>query len=925
MREMENDNRNGFESVWDFLAQTIAEVRIISPEQPPKIFYVKSHEEFAKVCHEWNGKGQVYVSINERDGLGGSRENVTALCNVMVDIDAMRPNHTREGATETELEEARRVAKRIVRWYSENGFREPLWIGSGNGVQLWSAVPKTLITNENRDSIEDKVEAFQRLVRDKFETGVVAIDNIGDLPRVIGVPFTENRKPIVTPDRPARIRMPLGGAMPQRVEDAKLLEYIMNLELDRTKLLPTAIIPSRLPKVLERVCPARRRLWEQGADEGKRSHAIAFLMWDMAYAGMSRDEIFEALMEHDVRTGMHKFVDRRNPAEYLQTSWENASRIENFGRRPVTCAKYHENGFCSEPTSENCPFERGQEKVFCWHGSVDTENDFVYEPLGDGLYVWRRGDRRGTSKVEAIHRLDKHGKETDDVLYYEIVIGGERIRLPETPPGVVKTFLEKPPFRLPTGQTVEAWVRGERKSLPITSIVQAIDKYVSMVLDLEEVFEVKIVTLQEMQTWLRKVMDDASNLDFGGPFGAGKTTALMALAEICYHPVLGTMSPATLARMSESYDLTWLIDEYDKAREYDEGILDMLIRQGDKRGLRVYRFNPETGRYECFDPFGHKFISYHTQLETALKQRSLYHIKMSISLDHRLPIINRFRTNYSQPLFDELFLWYLDNITKATLPELPELPDSGGYLAHLLSDTDYTGLRQHVYDAATASFTHEEKELLKKLVGRGGEKAYLAIVTAKAIGLQDYIDSLRKALEIKILEEQEAEDYEPEEIVKDVLSKMFSEKKGEAGDQPIELLQAEVYKQSKKVAKEEWGHDLKPNKFGRILRDVGFREKKNIKRKWGGARILVIDSSIQKKLNPSEKEERKTPGPGDIKSYAQFVMSSRDYRRFVSATKVLDRLTYPPKSGNSGNSSNVRDYRRITKKRARTRMGEGNG
>lgn len=504
-----------------------------------------------------------------------------------------------------------------------------------------------------------------------------------------------------------------------------------------------------------------------------------------------------------------------------------------------------------------------------WSGMVVPELDFVLEPLGNGEYVWCHGENKGISKVYESKDEDEKKEET----HYTIHVDDDLLQFTDVGKGFRKSFFGELPFRVPRREIVEAWVNHKRESKDVTTLFDEVENYIRLVLDLEQPFESKICAIWIFQTWLRHISEWAGNLDVGGPYGSGKTTLVLALAELCYHAITGTTTPAALARMNEKYGCTWVIDEYDKARRVEESLIDMFIRQGDRRGIPVWRFNPDKGCEESFDPFGPKLIDYHTSLETALKQRSIYHLKMTKSADSRLPIINIARSKFSQRLFEDLFFWYLEHITETkpilpALPELLELPDFGRCLPSAKSmdngensnvthppESSNSGnsgnvdaSRQSLFNLITADMTKPELSVLSRLQARGAELGFIVMRVAKAIGLKDYTDDLKEAFEIKTLEEEEPE-YDETAIVREVLLRHIK-------DGPVK--QADIYKEALKLSKEEYDQDLTANKFGRVLRDLGFREKKTIKRKAGGVRWLILDAEIQAKLTSGEGETETT-------------------------------------------------------------------
>jgi len=348
-------SQNDFGSFFDFLGEKICELRILFPDGV-KQFFVTNRGDFAEICQRYNGKAQIYVSVNERDGKGGNKENVTSLTNVFVDLDANRPNKKEWGATEKELKHAEAVANKILTWYEEQGFHRPLIILSGNGYQLLSGTPKVELTKENRDEIELKVKAFNELIRNKFQTPLIDIDSVWDLPRVVGVPFTWNRKKYVSDERPARIRMPEDHKIPARFEDQKLLDFILSLEVKRKESAPVEPVEyedQKILRIISELCPARKELWEKGTEKGQRSHALHYLCCHFAAKGLSKSQICHLLWDLDTRTDMSKFVDR--PEMYEYDYEKTREEWPDFGKKDVTCEKMQEHGFCREEHQAICP------------------------------------------------------------------------------------------------------------------------------------------------------------------------------------------------------------------------------------------------------------------------------------------------------------------------------------------------------------------------------------------------------------------------------------------------------------------------------------------------------------------------------------------------------------------------------------------
>jgi len=552
-------------------------------------------------------------------------------------------------------------------------------------------------------------------------------------------------------------------------------------------------------------------------------------------------------------------------------------------------------------------------KEIPWKGGIlaGPKAVIVYEPLGEWKYAYwvktQIGDnepevKRGIAEVQEIWEESDEKKRKKEPPKYIIDFAGASLHFPARE----SRFFKKPlPFRIPTEGFLKKWIAGEVKSRSSEKLWRAGEAYVRIMLDLEDEFEAKILALSEFQTWLQNILDWVFNVDVGGPFGSGKTAMLEGLGEVCYHAIIGNPSAAAVARMNERFSASWFIDEYDKVKLAEEGLIDTFVRQGYRRGIDILRHNTETGETEAFNPFGPKFLSYHTKLEDAVGQRSIVHIKMEKSQDSRLPIINFVRQALSQPLFDNFFIWYMDNIASLHSQGVQSVQGSGGGLGGITirqvlgeavareaqkqgnqadvfqvfllgeepdnitvteggSDTPLksgqsgqsgSDVRQRIFEIVTSNLSEDERALLADLKGRGAELGFSAILIARALKI-DIVKELREALTIKALEEEEPE-FNATEIIRELISDWHYR------DHKEEITKAELFTAARQQAK-EWGQEITPTRFGMALRDLGFREGKNVKRK-GKRRIrtLVIDKRAKKHIPPPEKEETldKESGP----------------------------------------------------------------
>ena len=196
------------EDVIDFLAHEVqTEIRLIHPAMnlPPKSIFVNNEEDFVKECTKHNGLYNIYAGINERLINGTSKSEVVSLKTIVIDIDAPRADgFEKECATDEERKLAESDTDDIMKGLGKVISSTPVKVNTGNGYQLWFAVLTQHIDDDNRNDIENKSQAFQDLVKKRFQKKA-SIDKIGDLPRIIKVWGTLNIKGKNTPERPHRV------------------------------------------------------------------------------------------------------------------------------------------------------------------------------------------------------------------------------------------------------------------------------------------------------------------------------------------------------------------------------------------------------------------------------------------------------------------------------------------------------------------------------------------------------------------------------------------------------------------------------------------------------------------------------------------------------------------------------------------------
>lgn len=232
---MEIFNEEECRACYKFLAhEKETELRLLDPlkKKPPVTIFVTNEEEFVINCKKYNGEYNIYAGINERVHNGTEKLDVESVKTIVLDIDAVRARgYEKEPATEGELEEAEKDCDDIIMAMVSAGAKPPVKVNSGNGWQIWIAIPKIDISNDNRNEIEDKLQHFQELVRKRYEKHG-SIDKIGDLPRIIKIWGTLNIKSAIgieSAERKFRVAKLSFGK--ERNEDDKVKQQILDLDI----------------------------------------------------------------------------------------------------------------------------------------------------------------------------------------------------------------------------------------------------------------------------------------------------------------------------------------------------------------------------------------------------------------------------------------------------------------------------------------------------------------------------------------------------------------------------------------------------------------------------------------------------------------------------------------------------------------------
>lgn len=353
----------------------VSEVRVIRPGKGiVGIGFFDDEDAFVSECVRTNAAGNVYVGIQPRPRRlldrapnavrplksGGGRNDVEVVTATVIDMDPARPKDT--ASTDDELAAALQSAAEAAGWCESEGLARPARMMSGNGAQLWFAVPPIELEDDNRDLVQANLKGFETEIRERVGSDAVKVDSIHDLARIIKVVGTVSHKGDDTPERPHRRSDALDGI--ERVEDEQLRARLLEppapdangsngpghlpLAGSGAGFAPTGEV-TRTPEgeidwhAPVEMCGPVQRLWNEGAED--RSLAIFNMVRFFMHKGLGLDEITELVIEYD-RRGLGKLRGRDGPA-YVKNCYDKiAASARDDGSIAPPCHSLQGLGYC---------------------------------------------------------------------------------------------------------------------------------------------------------------------------------------------------------------------------------------------------------------------------------------------------------------------------------------------------------------------------------------------------------------------------------------------------------------------------------------------------------------------------------------------------------------------------------------------------
>jgi len=352
----------------------VSEVRVIRPGKGiVGIGFFDDEEAFVAECVRTNAAGNVYVGIQPRPRRlleqapnavrplksGAGRKDIEVVTATVIDLDPVRPKDT--ASTDEELAAAVQAADAACRWAEDAGLARPARMMSGNGAQLWFAIPPLVLDGDNHEAVQANLKAFEAELRARIESDQIKVDSIHDLPRIIKVVGTVSRKGEPTDERPHRLSEALDGF--ERTEDPALRARLLQPPAARpepaatTHPLPVRAVTAsvgdgkanRTPegeldwRTPVEMCGPVQRLWNEGAED--RSLAIFNMVRFFAHKGLPIEELTELVLEYD-RRGLGK-LRGRDGAAYVKNCYDKITdSVREDGTIAPPCHSLQALGYC---------------------------------------------------------------------------------------------------------------------------------------------------------------------------------------------------------------------------------------------------------------------------------------------------------------------------------------------------------------------------------------------------------------------------------------------------------------------------------------------------------------------------------------------------------------------------------------------------
>lgn len=371
-------NESDIQKHYEFLAHKHeTEIRLISPEKKVTSCFVHNLQELLDLCKEHSGKSHIYIGINERKKRGTKSEDIENIQNFVLDIDS-KGNFVL----------AQETALKIQKEATEQGFKEPLLICSGNGFHLYFALSPIPNTEENRE----KLKAFGNKLKKKYEQEGFEIDSaVFEPARVMRFAGTMNIKPevnapcfIVNPDC-------------KRQEDALLTEQLLAIKPEGALIVGN--LETSLSELIEKDEEIKRLFSGNIKGFASRSEAEESLVCRLNSAGLDKGQIFKVMASCRIGKWQETNVQYRELTYKKALEIINKQRFNSFNKNPYK--KFHYS-------TQHLPFFEDMNVLFSLYGKpyLPIKKARWYQIIGGTLQKKiRLGERDTDTRINCIYPL----------------------------------------------------------------------------------------------------------------------------------------------------------------------------------------------------------------------------------------------------------------------------------------------------------------------------------------------------------------------------------------------------------------------------------------------------------------------------------------------------------------------------------------
>lgn len=618
-----------------------------------------------------------------------------------------------------------------------------------------------------------------------------------------------------------------------------------------------------------------KNVFKGGLTEGKRN--------DTAFALANYYKHVKELNPTETKSLLRDWNKRNKdplPSNELNTVVNSALKSD----KSTGCKKFRDLGFCPFEDDTNCTFlypQGNKEQRQQWKqrqqtiiikGCGGVYEDLVIEPLGNLRYLYNCNNKRGVAKAN-------YEKETNQ---FTIVIENETYFFKDQP-------LKKVIFEVPSEEKIQKYIRDEYNVKTSLALFNDMLKYSKIFWDVSPEYY-PLIAVGNFQSWLRAKLPAVFYIGFTAKHGGAKTVFLEGLSILSRHGLLtGNITSAGVGRLTEKYELTLFADEIDVRTKSKDNETYEVFRTGYRRNNPYIRLKDSKNNFDedICDTFGFKAFSVHSEIEKALKSRTI-EIPLRTSQNTKLPILNLYKKQIGKPLFEDLFFWYMENVVNLVASvsishfDVFDLERGDGNgsnkpsvasVSTVPSDFDLREynieeIRQKLFNEITKEFTESELNTLLKFFGRNAELLYIAIVVCKALKI-DVAKELEKTFTYKSENEDLHSDHYLIGLLRELLINIYNSfigvsspdssiiedleihqiKEGEFKD-CIYCGKTTLYEKFRILLKNKDVKPVSPGTFAGYLLELGFNDNINIKKERFGEdgkkllKALIFDGEV---------------------------------------------------------------------------------